>query len=96
MIFNFKSNFVQDVFDGSNSRYARKLPLELHNKARRLFDQINVVKTLEELRTPPSNRLEKLQGDLQDFWILRINNQWHIIFRWEDGIAYDVDIVDYH
>ncbi len=96
MIHNFKSSLAQDVFDGLNSRHARKLPNELHGKARRLFDQLNVIKNVEELRIPPSNRLEKLQGTLQHFWSLRINNQWRVIFRWEDGVAYDVDVVDYH
>ena len=55
-----------------------------------------MIKNVEELRIPPSNRLEKLQGTLQHFWSLRINNQWRVIFRWEDGVAYDVDVVDYH
>lgn len=96
MIRNFASKTAQDVFDGTKSRYARKLPQELHDKACRLFDQINAVTRVEELRVPPSNHLEKLTGDLKDKWSLRINIQWRIIFRWSSGEAIDVDIVDYH
>ena len=50
----------------------------------------------EDLRVPPSNRLEKLKGDLREFHSIRINDQWRIIFRWSDGHAHDVAIVDYH
>ena len=84
------------IYDGVNSRYARKLPRESHGKARRLLDQINAASSLEVLRIPPSNRLEKLHGDLAGFWSLRINDQWRIIFRWEGNDAQDVKITDYH
>ena len=87
---------TQDVYDGVNSRYARKLPRELHGKARRLLDQINTAPTLDFLRVPPSNRLEKLRGDLADYWSLRINDQWRIVFRWDGKDALDVEITDYH
>jgi proteic killer suppression protein len=96
MIRNFKSKTAQDIFDGINSTKARKISPELHDKIIRLFDQINVIKDVEELRIPPSNHLEKLIGDRKGFWSLRINKQWRIIFRWENSIASDVDIVDYH
>jgi len=52
--------------------------------------------SINTLRKPPSNRLEKLKGELETFWSLRINNQWRIIFRWEENSAIDVDIIDYH
>lgn len=96
MIHNFRSQTAQDVFDGANSRYARRLPVELHGKAQRLLDQLNAVTQVETLRVPPSNRLEKLKGELKNFWSLRINIQWRIIFEWHEGDAYHVDIVDYH
>jgi proteic killer suppression protein len=51
---------------------------------------------LEDLRVPPSNRLEKLKGDFKEFHSIRINDQWRIVFRWSDGHAHDVAIVDYH
>ena len=87
---------TQDVYDGVNSRYARKVPKELHGKARRLLDQLNAAPSIEFLRIPPSNRLEKLKGDLAGYWSLRINDQWRIIFHWEGNDAHDVQIVDYH
>ncbi|MBY0544224.1 MAG: type II toxin-antitoxin system RelE/ParE family toxin [Gammaproteobacteria bacterium] len=96
MIKNFKSKTAHDVFNGITSRYARQLPLNLHGKAKRLFDQINASTKVETLRVPPGNNLEKLTGDLSDFWSVRINKQWRIIFKWEEGSAYDLDIVDYH
>ncbi len=96
MIRNFLSKTAQDVYDGSKSRQARKISAELHPKAQRILDQLNAAVVVETLKAPPGNRLEKLKGALEGFWSLRINDQWRIIFRWEDGDALDVDIVDYH
>ena len=96
MIRNFKSSTAEDIFDGTNSRQARNISLDLHEKIRRLFDQINAATKVETLKVPPSNRLEKLQENLKDYWSLRINIKWRIIFQWKNGEAYNVDIVDYH
>ena len=87
---------TRDVYDGVNSRHARKLPRELHGKARRLLDQINAAPTLDVLRVPPSNRLEKLKGDRAGCFSLRINDQWRVVFRWQGHDALDVEITDYH
>ena len=96
MIQSFAGKMGQNIFDGENTRHARKLPRELHAKAQRLMDQINAAPSVEMLRKPPSNRLEKLSGDRMDFWSIRINDQWRIVFLWQGGDAHDVDIVDYH
>ena len=96
MIRNIASKTAQDIYDGENSRHARKVPLSLHAKAQRLLDQLNTAVTVETLKAPPGNRLERLKGDREGFWSLRINDQWRIVFRWEKGDALDVDIVDYH
>jgi len=96
MIRHFASKVAQDIFDGRISRQARKIDINLHVKIVRLFDQINAVTTIEMLAIPPSNHLKKLRGNLQEYWSLRINRQWRIIFRFEKGDAFDVDIVDYH
>lgn len=96
MIKNFGNRTAQDIYDGVNSRYSRKVPLKLHAKAKRLLDQINAAPSLEFLRVPPGNRLEKLSGDLVGYWSLRINEQWRIIFLFESNNFYDVKIVDYH
>jgi proteic killer suppression protein len=60
------------------------------------FRQLDLVQTVDELRMPPSNRLERLEGDRKDFWSIRINDQWRVCFRYEDGNVFDVAIVDYH
>ena len=96
MIQDFGNKVAQDVFDGINSRYSRKLPRPLHPKAQRLLDQMNAAPTLEFLKIPPGNRLEKLSGSLEGEWSLRINDQWRIVFRWEKNNAWDVKILDYH
>ncbi len=96
MIKNFKSKSAQDVYDAINSKDARKIPKELHDKVRRLFDQINAVPSITTLRKPPGNKLEKLSGKLKDLWSLRVNDQWRIVFRWQENNALDVDVVDYH
>jgi len=96
MIRNITGRTTQDIYDGINSRHARKLPSELHQKARRLLDQINAAVRVEILNSPPGNRLEKLRGDLVGYWSLRINDQWRVIFRWEGADALNVEILDYH
>lgn len=64
--------------------------------AKRKLEAINAAVRLEDLKVPPANRLEKLKGNLKDFYSIRINDQWRVIFRWVDGDAHDVRIVDYH
>jgi len=96
MIKSFANKTAEDLFHGSNSRHARKLPVNLHNKARRLLDQLNTAPTIDFLNMPPGNRLEKLSGEYQGFWSVRINNQWRIVFKWQDEDAHEIAIVDYH
>lgn len=96
MIVGFRSKLANDVYDGEENKHTRQFPKELHLKARRLLDQLNSAPSLEFMRIPPGNRLEKLAGDLKDFWSLRINDQWRIIFRWHAENVSEVDIVDYH
>lgn len=96
MIKSFGSKTAEHVFDGINSKHARKLHSDLHLKTVRLLDQINAATKIDTLRVPPSNNLEKLVGNYKDYWSIRINKQWRVIFKWVDGDAYEVDIVDYH
>jgi len=96
MIRTFKSKIAQDIFDGISSPITRKIPIELHDKIRRLFDQINASTRIETLRKPPGNNLEKLKGNLKNYWSVRVNKQWRVIFKWENGEALNVDIIDYH
>jgi toxin HigB-1 len=64
--------------------------------AKRKLDMLHAAAKLDDLKFPPSNRLEKLGGDLKDFYSIRINDQWRLIFRWLEGAAQDVRVVDYH
>ncbi len=64
--------------------------------AKRKLEALNATAQLDDLRVPPSNRLEKLKGDLKGFCSIRINDQWRVIFKWIDGHAHEVSIVDYH
>jgi len=57
---------------------------------------VDAATTLDDLRIPPANHLEKLKGDREGQWSIRVNDQWRVCFRWRDGNAYDVEIVDYH
>ncbi len=64
--------------------------------AKRKLEAVNAASRLEDLTVPPSNRLEKLRGDLKDFYSIRINDQWRVIFKWIKGEPYEVRIIDYH
>jgi proteic killer suppression protein len=64
--------------------------------AKRKLEAVNAANRLEDLTIPPSNRLEKLKGDLKDFHSIRINDQWRVIFKWIKGEPHEVQIVDYH
>lgn len=64
--------------------------------AKRKLEALNAASRLEDLTVPPSNRLEKLKGDLKEFYSIRINDQWRVIFKWIQGDSHDVRIVDYH
>lgn len=65
-------------------------------RAKRKLESLNAAARLEDLKVPPSNRLEKLRGDLAEFYSIRINDQWRIVFRWVESNAHAVSIVDYH
>jgi proteic killer suppression protein len=65
-------------------------------RAKRKLEAINAAGRLSDLMIPPANRLEKLRGPLREFYSIRINDQWRVIFKWIDGDAHDVRIVDYH
>jgi len=75
---------------------SRRLPGEIQNRALRKLAMLSQSTSLEDLRIPPSNRLEVLHGDREGQFSIRINHQWRICFRWDNGDAFDVGIVDYH
>jgi toxin HigB-1 len=93
MIRSFKSKETQKVFNRDRSK---KLPGEIQQVALRKLKMLNRSQNLQDLRVPPSNRLERLKGNRKGQYSIRINDQWRICFRWERGDAYEVEIVDYH
>lgn len=93
MIKTFGDEETEKVWNGI---YSKKLPSEIQPIARRKLRMINNAQDINDLRVPPGNRLEKLKGDLSDFYSIRINNQWRILFKWIGSDAYDVQIIDYH
>ena len=77
-------------------RFSRRLPADIQQVAYRKLRMINNAHRLDDLRIPPSNRLEKLSGDRSGQYSIRINDRWRVCFAWHEGDAYDVEIVDYH
>jgi toxin HigB-1 len=97
MIISFKNQATEDIFDGNNSKAARKLcPQNLWSIACRKLDQLNAVTSLDELAIPPGNRLEALKGDRKGQHSIRIDRQYRICFIWTTTGIQDVEIVDYH
>jgi proteic killer suppression protein len=93
MIRGFHDKEAEKIF---NRERSRKLPHVIQQAALRKLRMLNRSQTLQDLSVPPSNRLEKLSGDRTGQYSIRINNQWRICFVWQDGDAFEVEIVDYH
>jgi addiction module HigA family antidote len=91
VIKSFADKETEKIWDGIQSR---KLPNEIQNVARRKLRMINNAQNVVDLRIPPANHLEKLSGNLSEFYSIRINNQWRIIFKWQNDTAFEVQIVD--
>ena len=97
MIHTFKNNGTEDIFNGKNTKAARRIcPQNLWKIASRKLDQLDSVNALDQLRIPPGNQLETLAGDRQGQYSIRINNQYRICFVWKDNEPDQVEIVDYH
>lgn len=96
MIFSFRDRGTEDIFDGENTKAARRtLPSKLHSKAGSTLDRLNSAVSLRSLSLP-GLQLEKLRGDRAGQHSIRINDQYRICFRWTEKGAEDVEIVDYH
>ena len=93
MIRDFADKEAEKIWGGTPSR---RLPADIQTVARRKLRMLNNAATLDDLRAPPANRLEALKGDRKGQHSIRFNDQWRICFRWMDGDAHDVQIVDYH
>jgi proteic killer suppression protein len=93
MIKTFACKETEKLYRG---RFSARLPQDVQRVAQRKLKQLGAAATLDFLRVPPGNRLEQLSGDRQGQWSIRINDQWRICFTWQDGNAFEVEIVDYH
>jgi proteic killer suppression protein len=93
MIISFGSKETEKIWNGI---FVKKPSIEIQQIGRRKLRMLNNSQDLNDLRIPPANRLEKLTGNLKNFYSIRINNQWRIIFCWENGNASAVEIIDYH
>jgi proteic killer suppression protein len=92
---------IRSFASGETERFfatgkSRRLPPEIRKRAAMRLTQLNAATRLDDLRVPPSNRLEALKHDRTGQWSIRINDQWRVCFRFENGDAFDVEIVDYH
>ena len=93
MILSFGNKDTESVWNGIR---VRNLPIEIQSVGRRKLRMLNNSQTINDLRIPPSNRLEKMSGIFEGFYCIRLNDQWRIIFKWKKGQSEDVKIVDYH
>jgi toxin HigB-1 len=93
VIASFRSQETEQVFNG---RAVPGLPPDIQRRARLKLRMLDAARSLDDLRSPPGNRLETLRGDRQGQHSIRINDQWRVRFVWDDGRAFDVEITDYH
>lgn len=93
MIISCGSKETEKIWEGER---IKKIPLEIQEIARRKLRMLNNSQNIADLMIPPSNRLEKLSGKLKDHYSIRINDQWRIVFKWDNNHSYEVEIIDYH
>ena len=93
MIKSFRDKDTERIF---NRQRVKRFSLAIQKLAQRKLDLIDGADLIEDLRTPPGNRLEKLSGNRKGQYSIRVNDQWRICFRWKSGHATDVEIIDYH
>lgn len=93
MIVSFTDKETENLWLTGKSR---KLPRDVLRRALAKLQSLNSAENIERMGLPPANNLKKLSGDYKDYWSVRINDQWRLIFRFIDGDAFDVQIIDYH
>jgi proteic killer suppression protein len=93
MIISFGSKDTENIWQGNQ---VKKIPVEIQKTGRRKLRMLNNSQNIADLKIPPSNRLERLKGKAKDYYSIRINDQWRIVFKWQNDHAHDVEIVDYH
>ncbi|MBW2038246.1 MAG: type II toxin-antitoxin system RelE/ParE family toxin [Deltaproteobacteria bacterium] len=93
MIKSFRDKETERLF---SRHFSRRFPANLHRIAWRKLAILDAAERLDDLSVPPGNRLEKLSGDREGEYSIRINDQWRVCFQWKEGNAYEVEIADYH
>jgi toxin HigB-1 len=96
MIVSFGDKTTEDIFHGQSTKAARRIATALWPRIQAKLDLLNACTSLEDLRVPPSNRLEKLRGDWVGYYSMRVNDQYRVVFRFVGGTAADVRCTDYH
>lgn len=96
MIVSFANKLAEDLFEDRNSKEIRSFPSGLHRAARRKILYLHDAAELSDLKIPPGNKLETLKGDLVGYHSIRINIQWRVVFKWNNGNAENVSVIDYH
>ena len=96
MIASFGDRATEDFYHGQKTKAARRFPADIHAVALRKLDMLNAARSLQDLFSPPGNRLEGLRGDFRGYHSIRINDRWRIVFRWVSRAAHEVRITDYH
>ncbi|MCB0179197.1 MAG: type II toxin-antitoxin system RelE/ParE family toxin [Anaerolineae bacterium] len=96
MIISFSDPATADLYHSRSTNRVRRFPSDVAKRALLKLDILNAAHRIIDLRSPPSNRLEALKGDLEGFYSIRVNQQWRIIFRSVDNGVVDVALVDYH
>jgi len=96
MIVSFGNQATSDLYHGISSARVRGLSPQLIASALYKLDVLNAVQSLDDLRSPPGNRVEALKGNFKGFHSIRVNAQWRILFRWQNSNAHEVQLIDYH
>ena len=96
MIESFSDSATSDLYHGRNTSRVRRFSPEIRRLAIRKLDILNAAQALDDLREPPGNRFKSLKGELAGYRSIRVNDQWRIIFQWQNNGAYSVSLTDYH
>ena len=96
MIASFGDKVTEAIFHGTPVRLIKRFPVDVRDRAIRKLDMLNAARELADLLLSQGNHLEELKGDLKGFHSIRVNDQWRLVFRWEEAQAYQVRLIDYH
>jgi proteic killer suppression protein len=96
MIASFGDKATEDLYHGRQTRRVHRFPPNIIPGALRKLDVIQATHRLQDLRSPPGNHLEALKGNMAGFYSIRVNQQWRLVFRWQNDAAHELSLVDYH